>query len=132
MSVVVRSVASIIAGFVAVVMSFLTLGYLIFELTDIRVVPFHSPDLHTPATLIAALIRLLASVAIGGFAVTYVSKTHLVVNPAILGCLMLLLALFDGLPPGDIQPIWYTMLTLALLVPSAIAGALVGRAMKGS
>lgn len=132
MLVALRSVVSIVVGFTATVISFLTLGYLIFELTDIHVVPLHSPVLTTPALLSIALLRLLASVAIGGSVAAHLSQRHRLLNPAILGCLLLLLAFFDGLPPDDIQPMWYTLLTLALLVPAAMAGGLVGRVMKSS
>ena len=127
MHMVVRSGLAIITAFVAVAVTFLTIGYIISALTGIAMPPIGNPERYTPVSLITTLIRLLSSISIGGFVASFLAGEHRLGNATILGGMMLLLALFDGPPPTDMQPMWFTILTLVLIVPSAVSGGFVRR-----
>lgn len=122
MPTILRNIIANPAGFASLVLAFITLSFLIDRVTDIGALPLHSSALYTPMSLTVNLVRLLASVAVGGFVAALPGRGRVLTLTALLGCLMILFALFDGLPPGSAQPGWYTILTLCLLVPAAVSG----------
>ena len=119
-----RSIVALLAGFSSTVLAFLGLGIAVERFTNVLVVPWHSLQLDTPSSFLLVSARLFISVVVGAFVASWLSRERKVGHALVLGLLMLVLALLDGAPPESVQPLWFTVVQLVLLVPAAFCGGL--------
>ena len=118
-----RSVVAIVAGFAVVLLIFVGIGELVFEHTLIGQVPLGSSRLYTPAFLSVALARLVVSVGLGGFVAAWLARRATVWLGVAVGICMLFAALLDRVPDASIQPVWYSLISLAVIIPASAIGA---------
>lgn len=120
----IRSSSAILLGFISVILSFFALGFLSYFFVRVGSGPLSDHPCPIPAIRVFSFIQLMTSTAIGGFVTSWFSRKHPMRDSAALGGILVLAAFLDGLPPTSHQPVWFSILSVALLMPAAAIGFL--------
>ena len=113
---------TVLVGLAATLGLFVALGELVMRYTAIDQVQWHSSPQYTWAGLATNLFRLLFSVSVGGFIASWISRRAALWHAAAVGACLLAPIVFQGVPDAYIQPVWYSVLSLVLIIPAGLLG----------
>ncbi len=116
-----RSAIAVVAGFAAMLAILRGVDFLIARYTSIGQVPLGA-NLYTPASLAVDLARLVVSVCLGGFVAASLAPRARLWHSVVMASIMFTLTVFQGIPRAWVQPVWYSVLTLIIIIPTGFLG----------
>jgi hypothetical protein len=126
----IRGLAVVLAGLVAALCVIIVGNQLLLR-TTIGSVPWHSSPQYTVAGLSVEALKVLISAAVGGFAASWLARGSSMWPAVAVGACLLGLAVSQGIPSSELQPIWYSVVSMVLLLPVALLGGRVARGRHG-
>jgi hypothetical protein len=119
----IRSTLAVLLGLATSVAVFLAIGELLVRATTSGAVHWHGPTRYTVAGLATHLFQLLISVAVGGFVAAWLARRAALRHAtAVAMCLLTPAVFVDGIPDAYFQPVWYSVLSLLLVIPAGVLG----------
>ncbi len=116
-----RSAIAVVAGFAAMLAILRGVDFLIARYTSIGQVPLGA-NLYTPASLAVDLVRLMVSLCFGGFVAGSLAQRARLWHSVVMASMMFALTVFQGLPRTWVQPVWYSVLSLVIIIPTGLLG----------
>ena len=118
-----RSILAVLAGYLASVCSFVVTGYVLYRLLDRETFEWHHPPYYSLTSLSGELLRLIISVAVGGYVASAIARYARAWHAGVVAACILIPMSAQGFPDPYSRPAWYWVLSLAAIIPSGLLGS---------
>src|SRR5262249_2794028 len=111
-----QSVLAVLTGYVASLCMFLITGYVLYDLIPSETFEWHHPPYYSWTSLAGELVRLVISVAIGGYVAASIAGQARRWHAAVMAALILVPMACQGFPNSYDRPAWYWVFSLGAII----------------